>query len=88
MKVILISEENHGIIGCVASEKDVVPWLTRENWINQFTNIWGFNHNLSTLKETYGFTWFSAICHLNLNELSELFDYTFCFESIEVWSAS
>lgn len=93
MKVILISEENHGIIGCVASEKDVMPWLTRENWVNQYTEIdkqdaCGYMCGYETIKERFGLTWFQTLSKMNLNDLTEALDYLFCFEPIEVWSAS
>lgn len=91
--VILISEENHGIIGCVASEKDVIPWLTKENWINQYTEIdkrdsYGHIYGYETIKERYGLTWFQSLSKMNLNDLTEALDESFAFESIEVWSAS
>lgn len=86
--VILISEENHGIIGCVASEKDVVPWLVRENWVNQYTEIDKQDtYGYETIKEKYGLTWFQSLSKMSLNDLAEVLGY-FCFKSIEVWSAS
>lgn len=88
MKVILISEENHGIIGCVASEKDVMPWLTRENWINQYTELYNPDtHDYEIIKDKYGLTWFQSLSKMNLNDLAQVLGY-FCFEPIEVWSAS
>ena len=89
MEVILISEENHGIIGCVASEKDVVPWLTRENWVNQYTELYNQDiDDYETIKDKYGLTWFQRLSKMDLDELAEVLDYTFSFEFIEVWSAS
>ena len=89
MEVILISEENHGIIGCVASEKDVVPWLIRENWVNQYTELYNQDiDDYETIKDKYGLTWFQRLSKMDLDELAEVLDYTFSFEFIEVWSAS
>lgn len=89
MKVILISEENHGIIGCVASEKDVMPWLARENWVNQYTELYKQDtYDYETIKDRYGLTWFQPLSKMNLDDLAEALDYTFSFEFIEVWSAS
>lgn len=89
MKVIFISEENHGIIGCVASEKDVMPWLTKENWVNQYTEIDKQNtYGYETIKERYGLTWFQKLSKMNLRDLAEALDENFAFEPIEVWSAS
>lgn len=89
MKVILINEVNHGIIGCVASEKDVMPWLTRENWVNQYTEIDKQDtYGYETIKEKYGLTWFQSLSKMNLNDLAKALGYTFWFEPIEVWSAS
>ena len=89
MSIIIIKEEDHGIIGCVASEKDVVPFLTYENWVNQFTEIWNsFNHNLEFLKNRFGLNWFQELSKMSLIELSELFSYRFTFETFEVWSVN
>ena len=89
MKVILISEENHGIIGCVASERDVMPWLTKENWVNQYTELYRSNtHDYETVKDRYGLTWFQILSKMNLRDLTEVLDDEFSFEPIEVWSAS
>ena len=88
MKVILISEENHGIIGCMATEKDVMPWLTRENWVNQYTEIDKQDtYGYETIKEKYGLTWFQTLSKMSLDDLAEVLGY-FYFEPIEVWSAS
>jgi len=90
MKVILISEENCGIIGCVTSEKDVIPWLTKEeNWVNQDTEIYNFEtHNYETIEDKYGLDWFQKLSKMNLDELTEALNESFAFEPIEVWSAS
>lgn len=89
MKVILIGEANHGVIGCVASEKDVMPWLARENWVNQYTEIdKQGKYGYETIKERYGLTWFQLLSKMNLNDLVKALSYTFWFEPIEVWSAS
>lgn len=87
--VILISEENHGLIGCVASEKDVMPWLTRENWVNQYTELYkSETHDYETIKDRYGLTWFQKLSKMILRDLTEALDENFAFEPIEVWSAS
>ncbi len=87
--VILIREENHGLIGCVASEKDVMPWLTRENWINQYTEIYNLEtHDYETIKDRYGLTWFQELSKMDLYDLTEALDENFTFQYIEVWSAS
>lgn len=89
MEVILIKEEDHGIIGCVASEKDVMPWLTREDWVNQYTCVYNSEtDDFETLEDRYGLTWFQELSKMNLDELTGELDDTFCFKPIEVWSAS
>ena len=89
MEVILINAECHGIIGCVASEKDVMPWLTRENWVNQYTEVYkSETHDYETIEDRYGLTWFQKLSKMNLKDLTEALDDNFCFEPIEVWSAN
>lgn len=89
MKVILISEENHGIIGCVASEKDVMAWLVREDWVRRGTLLYNQDtHDYEAIEDRYGSAWLQLLSKMNLNDLAEALDYNFCFEPIEVWSAS
>ena len=89
MSIVIIEEENHGIIGCVASENDVIPFLTHENWVNQFTGIWNsFIHNFEPLKNRFGLNWFQELSKMNLDEISELFSYQFIFKTFDVWSVN
>lgn len=89
MTVIVICEENHGIIGCVATKNDVLPWLVHENWVNGYFE----EYNPETCEYTflinkYGPNWYQHLKEMNWDELELYFDGTFNFYEMEVWSAS
>lgn len=40
MTVILINEDNHGLIGVANNYFNAVNWLISENWIDDNTEVW------------------------------------------------
>lgn len=86
MKIITITEENHGVIGAVTRKDLILPWLVRENWLNQFTEIYDEKiHNYRPIKDIFGLTWYQSLIALNFDNLRNLFDGTFYFSEEEVW---
>lgn len=89
MKVIVIDEENHGIIGCVATRNDVLPWLIREDWVNEYFEEYNpETHEYIFLINKYGPNWYQHLKKMNWNELELYFDGAFKFHEMEVWSAN
>ena len=86
MRIILIEEENHGLIGVVTRKNLILPWLVRENWINQFTEIYDEKTGeYRSLKDVFGLTWYQSLIALNFDDFCDLFDGVFCFSEEEVW---
>lgn len=63
MKVHLINEENHGLIGIAASHKAALQWLIASDWVGRYSEIWCPDENERwggrnmTLDELYGEDW-------------------------------
>lgn len=86
MKIILIEEENHGFIGAVTRKDLILPWLMRNNCVNQFTKIYDEKTNdYRSLKDIFGLTWYQSLTALDFNVLCDMFDGTFYFSEVEVW---
>lgn len=78
MKVIIISEENHGFIGVAASMTAAKRFLLASNWINAGIHIW-VNDRLNekgdhyfNLKEAYGENWEKVCMGFDTDALNEL----------------
>ena len=63
MKVYLIREDSHGLIGIAVSHKAAMQWLITSNWVGQYSDIWcpdenecWGGHNM-TLDDLYGENW-------------------------------
>ena len=58
MEIVVIVEENHGVIGIATNYKAAKQWLIRKEWVDQYSEI--YNHNTSkweSLEELYGENW-------------------------------
>ena len=86
MKIIMIEEENHGPIGAVTRKDLILPWLVRNNWVNQFTEIYDEKiDDYQPLKDIFDLTWYQSLITLNFDDLCELFGGIFYFSETEVW---
>lgn len=86
MKIILIKEDNHGLIGAVTRKDLILSWLVRNNWVNQFTEIYDEKiDDYRPLKNIFGLTWYQSLTALNFDNLCDLFDGIFYFAEEEVW---
>lgn len=86
MKIIMIEEESHGPIGAVTRKDLILPWLVRNNWVNQFTEIYDKETDqLDCIKHLFGLAWYQSLIKMDFNELRECLDGVFYFYEIEAW---
>lgn len=90
MKVIVISEKDHGVIGCVETKDDVLPWLIRKDWINgYFEEYYNYEtYEFTFLIDKYGPNWYQHLKAMSWDELKLYLAGAFDFYEMEVWSAS
>lgn len=55
-KVIIISEECHGVIGVAVDLKSAIRWLIQEDWINEGTDFW-VDEQWQTAEQLFGEHW-------------------------------
>lgn len=89
MKVYLINEENHGLIGVAASCKAAMQWLVTSDWVNHYSEIWcpdenarwgGYNKMLGDL---YGENWKEEFFQFSEDQLENMGFYIRKEELIE-----
>lgn len=90
MKVIVINEETHGIIGIALNYYNAVKWLIEQNWLNDAVEVWRKCSNDGwydwiSIKEVYGENYANDILNnWDINIFNENFTGTFLLESIDV----
>ena len=70
MEIIVIYEDNHGIIGVATTNKAAKQWLIRKGWVDQYSDI--YNPDTSkweSLKELYGENWKEAYMNFDKEEM-------------------
>ena len=55
-RVIIISEENHGVIGVAVDLESAIRWLIQTDWINASTDFW-VGGKFQTAEELFGIYW-------------------------------
>lgn len=89
MRVIVIEEENHGMIGIAKSYADAVHMLVNQDWLSELTEVYkeGFDDTV-TVAEDLGEDWFQKMLHWSMDEFAEYFDGCFYLNSEEVYEVA
>lgn len=92
MKVILISEECHGLIGVADTPEHAIDFLMDEDWLNEGTTLSIFNNKTKkwedvSMVERFGEHWGNTLRSAkSCDELNEAFCDCFFFSDYEVYS--
>lgn len=92
MKVLLIREDNHGVIGVARCEGEQAKWavelLIEEDWLTANTDIYHEAENneacWDSVKQVYGASWKDFMKNLTVDEFNEIWDGCFYLEPYTV----
>ena len=73
-KVIIISEESHGVIGVAVSLESAIRWLIQTDWITAYT-VFCVDEKFQTVEELFGERWRERL----VEQKEEFFDGGFYF---------
>jgi hypothetical protein len=86
MKVIVIEEENHGMIGIAKSYADAVHMLVNQDWLSELTEIYKEDFDKTVLLvEDLGEEWFAKLLEWSMEKFNECFDGCFYLNEEEVY---
>lgn len=89
MKVIVIEEENHGMIGIAKSYADAVHMLVNQDWLSELTEIYKEDFDKTVLLvEDLGEEWFAKLLEWSIKQFNECFDGCFYFTEEEVYEVA
>lgn len=87
--VIRIKEENHGFIGLVEDETDIIPFLIDKEWLSKTHTISVLDREKKwrriPLTSLFGEDWDEILSNMPLAALSRIFDGSFYFSIEEVY---
>ena len=84
-KVVLINEDNHGLIGVANNYYNAVKWLTENNWLNSFDDILFEDNRWKTIIEVFGENWKDLILNeWDIDKFNEVFQESFLLELINI----
>lgn len=92
MKVLLINEDNHGVIGVARCEGEQAKWavelLIEKEWLTGNTDIYhkieNNDYDWDTVKQVYGEHWEDFMKNLTINEFNELWEGCFYLEAFDI----
>ena len=93
MRVIIVCEENHGIIGVARIEGEQAKWavelLIEKDWLTDSTDIYHETEDndacWDTVKQVYGEHWEDFMKNLTINEFNEIWEGCFWVESHPIY---
>jgi hypothetical protein len=81
-KVIIIHEENHGVIGVAVDYKSAIRWLIQTDWINAGTDF-RVDKKWQTVEQLFGERWRERL----VEQDEEFFEGSFYFDERDLIGA-
>lgn len=90
MNVILINEDNHGLVGVANNYYNAVKWLIAEDWISDTTEICvgenEYSYEWKPLKEVLGEDWADKMLEQwDIENFNDYWEGSFLLQSVEVF---
>ena len=82
--VIVIKEENHGVIGIAKDYKNAIYFLIDNDWLTAESDIF-YNDSWCPINLVFGEHWQDKILALDFDEFCELFDGCIYLEEEEIF---
>ena len=86
-EVILVREDNHGLIAVALDYFSAVKFLIEENWLDDTCEI-GIDEDLKSLQELWGDDWIDEVLALDdVDKFNDTFDGIFYLSIEKIYSA-
>lgn len=87
--VVLIEEENHGMIGVAKDYPSAIDFLVNQGWLDESFEVWVDNEDYltQTIKDKLGENWKEIILSWDTEQFGNFFDGSFYLNIEEVYGA-
>ena len=87
MKVVVIHEDNHGMIGIALAYPNAISFLIEKDWLTSTEEIlWNNKDKWLTVEEVFGENWEDKLKELDIEKFNEYFEGCFHLEEMEVYN--
>ena len=87
--VIVIQEENHGLIGIAETYADAIDYLIQMKWLDENYEVSVADYgNTKSIKETLGEEWVATLLHWTQTKFNECFEGCFYLDEYKLHRAS
>ena len=84
--VVLIAEDNHGLIGVAETYADAIDFLIKAKWLDKDYEVWSDDYgNTKSIKKALGNTWSKQIPCWTLDYFNNYFEGSFYLTIEEVY---
>ena len=84
-KVVLINEDNHGLIGVANNYYNAVKWLIENGWLNSFDYIWMEDNRWKTIIDALGENWKDLMLNeWDIDKFNEIFQESFSLALVNI----
>ena len=74
MKVYVVSEDNHGVVGVVSSVENAVNLLVTQDWLAPYADVWDDESaSFKPIKEKFGEDWKTILMNMSKEQFLETF---------------
>lgn len=85
MKVVVIYEENHGMLGLALDYPNAINFLIEKGWLTSTEEIIE-NYKWFTIAEVFGENWKDKLKELDIEKFNQYFEGCFRLEEMEVYN--
>lgn len=85
--VVLIAEDNHGLIGVAETYADAIDFLIKQDWLNENFELYEGDGNYKTIKEDLGETWAMQILYWEVEYFNDYFEGCLYLNIEEIYKA-
>ena len=72
MTIVVINEENHGLLGVARDYISAIDFLVRDGWLDQSTKMWDERRNeWVSLEKSFGSNWVSVISKWSIDAFND-----------------
>ena len=88
MRVVIIKEDSHGMVGIAKTYADAVYFLVNDCWLSAFTEIYCGDEVYKTVIEDLGEDWLAVMLDWSMEKFCEYFAGLFYLDSVEVYEVA
>lgn len=85
MKVVVVYEDNHGMLVIAKDYNAALRFLLTENWINDYTEVVDEDDEYCYIEERLGKNWRETLLTFDINTFNNTMYNTFRLEEMEVY---